>query len=123
MTMGFMALAGVNLRISTVIIFAMCMGVVVDDTIHFLVRFRQERARGNFEEAIDATIRHAGRPVVFTTTMLALGFALLISSDFNGMYDFGRLSTLCILLALASDLLTLPALLILAKRIGTKGSP
>jgi len=111
LTMGIMTLTGLSLRISTVIIFAMCMGVVVDDTIHFLVRFRQERATQPFDQSLDATILHAGRPVVFTTMMLAMGFALLIPSEFNGLRDFGRLSAICISLALIADLFTLPAVL------------
>ena len=111
LTMGIMTLTGLSLRISTVIIFAMCMGVVVDDTIHFLVRFRQERATKPFDASLDATILHAGRPVVFTTMMLAMGFALLIPSEFNGLKDFGRLSAICISLALIADLFTLPAVL------------
>jgi predicted RND superfamily exporter protein len=115
-TMALMAFAGLTLRISTVIIFAMCMGVVVDDTIHFLVRFRQQLKTQDFEAALDATVRHAGRPVIFTTMMLAMGFALLIPSQFNGLRDFGRLSSLCIGLALFADLLTLPAVLMLTKR-------
>jgi hypothetical protein len=115
-TMALMAFAGLTLRISTVIIFAMCMGVVVDDTIHFLVRFRQQLKSQDFEAALDATLRHAGRPVIFTTMMLAMGFALLIPSQFNGLRDFGRLSAVCIGLALFADLLTLPAMLMLTKR-------
>ena len=110
-TMGIMTITGLSLRISTVIIFAMCMGVVVDDTIHFLVRFRQERATQSFDQSLHATILHAGRPVVFTTMMLAMGFALLIPSEFNGLRDFGRLSAICISLALIADLFTLPAVL------------
>ena len=115
-TMGVMTVTGMSLRISTVIIFAMCMGVVVDDTIHFLVRFRQERATQDFDPALHATILHAGRPVVFTTMMLAMGFALLIPSEFNGLKDFGWLSAICIGLALFADLLTLPAVLALNER-------
>ena len=120
LTMGIMTLTGLSLRISTVIIFAMCMGVVVDDTIHFLVRFRQERATKPFDQSLDATILHAGRPVVFTTMMLAMGFSLLIPSEFNGLRDFGRLSAICISLALIADLLTLPAVLATHERWRSK---
>jgi predicted RND superfamily exporter protein len=121
-TMAVMAATGLSLRIATVIIFAMCMGVVVDDTIHFLMRFRQERRRADLPDAIDATIANAGRPVVFTTMMLAFGFSLLITSEFNGLRDFGRLSALTISLALIADLLLLPALLIETNRASEKGS-
>ena len=66
--------------------------------------------------SLHATILHAGRPVVFTTMMLAMGFALLIPSEFNGLKDFGWLSAICIGLALFADLLTLPAVLALNER-------
>ena len=54
--------------------------------------------------------------------MLAMGFSLLITSEFNGMRDFGRLSALCICLALVADLLTLPALLMLGERWRQRGA-
>ena len=116
LTMGIMSITGLSLRISTVIIFAMCMGVVVDDTIHFLVRFRQEQKTQDFDQSLNATILHAGRPVVFTTMMLVMGFSMLIPSEFNGLRDFGNLSAICISLALLADLLTLPAILAVSER-------
>ncbi len=117
LTMAVMVVAGIHLRISTVITFAMCMGIVVDDSIHFLVRWREEQGRStNDEEGMIQTIRFAGRPVIFTTVMLATGFAVLITSTFRGLHDFGVLAVITIALALVADLLILPALLLGAKR-------
>lgn len=120
LTMAIMVIASINLRISTVITFAMCMGIVVDDSIHFLVRWREEMARSESEEeGMIRTIRYAGRPVIFTTTMLAAGFAVLMASTFRGLHDFGLLAVITISLALVSDLLTLPALLAAPKKVRT----
>ncbi|MBF94342.1 MAG: hypothetical protein CMH58_04175 [Myxococcales bacterium] len=113
LTMAVMVLVGIHLRISTVITFAMCMGIVVDDSIHFLVRWREERSRSQGdEEGMLQTIRFAGRPVIFTTVMLGMGFAVLITSTFRGLHDFGVLAVITISLALIADLVILPALLL-----------
>jgi hypothetical protein len=117
LTMAVMVVAGIHLRISTVITFAMCMGIVVDDSIHFLVRWREERGRSSDEEqGMLRTIRFAGRPVIFTTVMLGTGFSVLITSTFRGLHDFGVLAVITIALALIADLLVLPALLLGPRR-------
>jgi len=116
-TMNAMLFMGMGIRITTVITFAVCMGIVVDDTIHFLTRFREEEKRHNTAaEAMAKTLLMAGRPALFTTTMLAFGFALLIPSVFSGLSDFGFFAALCIVCALLADLLTLPALLLWVRK-------
>jgi len=111
-TVGVMGYAGITLRTSTVIIFSISLGLAVDDTIHFLVRFRRERAAGvPLEDAVVETMRGAGRPIVYTSFLLIGGFWILILSSFNAIRDVGILGGVTLISALLADLVVLPALL------------
>jgi predicted RND superfamily exporter protein len=112
MTIGVMGYAGIMLRTSTVIIFSVSLGLAVDDTIHFLVRYRRERAAGRrIEDAVVETMRTTGRPIVYTSLLLIGGFWVLILSSFHATRDVGLLGGVTLLSALMADLIVLPALL------------
>ncbi|MCK5690721.1 MMPL family transporter, partial [Myxococcota bacterium] len=112
MTLGVMGYMGIHLRTSTVVIPSISLGLAVDDTIHFLVRYRRQRAAGLSEsDAIRKTMHLAGRPIVYTSFLLIGGFWILILSDFNSTQDVGLLGGVTLLSALFADLLILPALL------------
>ena len=112
-TMGVMALSGLSLRISTVFIFAMCMGVVVDDTIHFVFRLREELKEhpDDLELAITNAVSDVGHALVTTTFILCIGFSVLIFASMNTVVYFGTLLVFSIWGALLADLLFLPALI------------
>jgi hypothetical protein len=111
-TLGFMGLFGITLRVSTVITFAISLGMAVDDTIHYLARFREELDRsGDYVASMHATFRSAGRAVVLTTSMLIAGFLVFLSSDFRATRDFGLLSSIALTSSLLGSLLFLPAAL------------
>ena len=85
------------------------LGIGVDDTIHFLTRLRLEAGRAEIGEAITRTFAYAGRGIVMTTAILALGFLPLLTSDYFLMRMFGSLLPLCMVVALLADLLLVPA--------------
>ena len=111
-TLGFMGLFGITVRLSTVVIFAICLGMAVDDTIHYLTRFREELARtGDYVLSMYNTLRTAGRAIVLATSIMIAGFLVFVTSRFRATQDFGLLSSIALLSSLLGSLLFLPAAL------------
>jgi predicted RND superfamily exporter protein len=122
--LGFMGVMGIRLRIVVVITFAISFGLAVDNTIHILSRFREERKVGkDVESALHDSLRVVAEAVFFTSALLLLGFSLTLFSGFRATYDFGRLACITILAALLGDLIILPALLRVNRRKGPRGRP
>lgn len=113
---GFMSTVGIPLDPGTVMIGSIALGLVVDDTIHFLVRLRREVRDGHdLEEAIRRAVQIAGRPIIITSLALIAGFLVLTLGSFTPNIDFGLVTATIVLLALTADLLALPAALILIR--------
>ena len=111
-TIGFMGLFGITLRLSTVVIFAVCLGMAVDDTIHYLTRFREELGRtGDYVLSMYTTLRTAGRAIVLTTLIMIAGFLVFLSSGFKATQDFGLLTSVALTSSLLGSLFFLPAAL------------
>jgi predicted RND superfamily exporter protein len=111
-TLGFMGVFGITLRVSTVVAFAICLGMAVDDTIHYLTRFREELERtGDYVGSMYTTLQSAGRAIVLTTSMLIAGFLVFLTSDFNATHDFGLLASVALTASLLGSLIFLPAAL------------
>ncbi len=111
-TAGFMGYAGIDIRPSTAVIFTIAFGIAVDDSIHYLARFRMETLRGlSLDEAVKNTTIHTGRAIVLTSLILLVGFGVLGTSSFESNMLMGLLTCLTILTALAADLIFLPALI------------
>jgi predicted RND superfamily exporter protein len=115
MTLVFMAVAGVNLRVSTIIIFSVSLGIAVNDTIHLLARYKEEIGRGlNREEAVITAVRMVGPGMFIATAILAVGFLVNLVSEFIALKQFGYLASFTMVSALFGDLfLTVPCILIL----------
>jgi len=112
LTGGVMGLFGISLTASTAIVFVISFGIAVDDTIHFLTRYRLERQLGNsVEDAISKTIRGTGKAMIMTSLVLLGGFVILLASDFGGTFSVGLFTALTVVFALLSDFLLLPVLL------------
>ena len=105
------------LRPPTAMTFAVAFGIAVDDTIHYLTRYRMELPahKWNYRMANDKTIMTTGLAMITTTGILVAGFLILVFSNFTPTADFGLLAALTILVALICDLTFLPALLGLVK--------
>ncbi|MFB6375155.1 MAG: RND family transporter, partial [Bradymonadaceae bacterium] len=119
-TLGYMGLQKIDLNSTTVIIFAIGLGIAVDDTIHVLARFREEmRARdADVREALLQTYFGAGRAIVMTSLLLLVGLAVLLFSNFIPTRQFGTLTSITIAAAILGDLVLLPPLLLLMYRDG-----
>ena len=100
-----------DLDSDTLVVLMMAIGIGVDDTIHFLTRLRTESLRSeSHSEAISRTFSFAGRAIVMTTVILALGFAPLAMSSYYSMAILGTLLPLALVVAMLADLFLVPAL-------------
>ncbi|MDQ7088481.1 MAG: hypothetical protein Q9Q13_11770 [Acidobacteriota bacterium] len=111
---GAMALADRPVSVATAMIASVMLGLVVDDTLHFLVRYARAERRGlDPAAAVSEAMRTAGAPIVFTSLVLSAGFAVpLFFGTLVTTREFGALAVATILLALVADLLLLPAVLL-----------
>lgn len=113
MLAAVMGFSGIDLRVSTAIIFTISFGIAVDDTIHFMSKFKLELNKGkSVLYALKRTYLSTGRAIILTTLILCSGFLLLIFSDFLGTFYIGVLISLTLLFALIADLLILPILIL-----------
>ena len=115
-TLGTLGLMGADLQTSNVVSFTVAVGLAVDDTIHFIVRYQQERRQHPLGPAITRTFRGAGHAIVLTSLLLVLGFSTLVTSQLTSTRHFGILAAVTMAAALMADLLLLPALLHLGER-------
>jgi predicted RND superfamily exporter protein len=109
---GLMGAFGIDLKVSTSMIFTISFGIAVDDTIHFISRLRIELSRGlTMSQAIRQTFLTTGKAIVLTTIVLSGGFLTLVFSEFLGTFYLGLLVGLTLIFAVIGDLILLPALL------------
>ena len=94
------------------VVACMSLGLVVDDTVHFLIKYQHARKQGDAAQAIRYAFSTVGVAMVLTTVILVIGFAILIASPFSPTWGMGALLALTIALALLLDLMLLPALLV-----------
>tara|TARA_R110000744_G_scaffold116932_4_gene218612 strand:- start:16594 stop:19020 length:2427 start_codon:yes stop_codon:yes gene_type:complete len=111
--LGVMGWLGIALDLMTITISAIAMGIAVDDTIHFVHRYLEELNRENSDGdiAVKKTFKSVGYALIYTTTIIAVGFSLLSFSDFVPSILFGLLTSLAMLLAFITDTTLLPVLL------------
>ncbi len=115
-TAGVMGYFGIDIKPSTAVIFTIAFGIAVDDSIHFLSRFRIETLRGlSLEDALKVTTERTGRAIILTSAILLVGFGVLGTSDFHSTMLLGLLTCLTIFVAIVADLFFLPSLIYLLK--------
>ncbi len=118
---GVMGLMGIELKTSTSIIFTIAFGIAVDDTIHFLGKYKFELMKGKGKlYALKRSYMTTGKAMILTTLILCAGFLLLIFSSFLGTFYMGILLCLTLFVALVADLTLLPVLLLLFYNPKTK---
>ena len=109
---GMMGWFGIELSMATSLIASIAIGLAVDDTIHYLVRYNREfKTDLDEERAIRDTLRHVGRPICFTTVTICVGFSILLFSSFKPTAIFGVMMVVTSLSALVGDLILLPSLI------------
>ncbi|MCV9387933.1 efflux RND transporter permease subunit [Reichenbachiella ulvae] len=113
-TGGMMGLAGIPLKPSTALIFSIAFGISVDDSIHFLAKYRQELFANNFfvPVAVSKSIRETGASMIYTSIILFFGFVIFAASEFGGTVALGTLTSTTLLMAMLTNLTLLPALLL-----------
>ena len=117
LVVGLMGWIGITIDIGVAIAGAIIIGVAVDDTIHFLVKYFDARKRGlNMEDTFDEVLKYAGKAILFTTIILSVAFSLFAFSDFSPNQNFGIVTAFALVIAFVVDLLLLPALLSLADK-------
>ena len=110
---GLMGLLGIPLSVATSLIASVAIGLAVDDTIHYLVRYNSEFKKDlDKDRAMRETILAVGRPIVFTSLTIGIGFSVLLFSHFQPTAIFGLLMVITTVSALAGDLILLPALML-----------
>ena len=122
-TAGLMGFFGIPIKPSTILIFSIAFGISVDDTIHFLAKYRQElkHHKWNIRESVHLALRETGVSMIYTSIILFFGFGVFTVSSFGGTVALGILVSVTLLFAMLADLVLLPSLLLsLDKALTTK---
>ena len=118
-TLGLMGALQINLDFITLLIACIAIGIAVDDTIHFLVRFKREfEKHGTYEMASRKTLQSSGRAMLFTTLILCGGFLMFLPSKMVSIALFGGLVAFTVFMALVADFVIMPAILELTRPLG-----
>ena len=123
MTVALMGYFGIPLKPSTILIFSIALGISVDNTIHYLARYRMELKINNFNIKISVinALRETANSMIYSSIVLFLGFSVFMLSSFGGTQSLGKLISFTLLAAMLSNLILLPSLLLtLDKRLTTK---
>lgn len=112
-TAGIMGFAGIPLKPSTALIFSIVFGISVDDSIHFLAKYRQELFANRFfvPVAVSKSVRETGASMMYTSIILFAGFVIFAGSGFGGTVALGILTSVTLLIAMFTNLILLPSLL------------
>jgi len=116
-TAGMMGFLGIPLKPSTILVFSIAFGISVDDTIHFLAKYRQELIESNWkiQRSVYAALRETGVSMFYTSIVLFFGFSVFMISNFGGTVALGGLISMTLLFAMLANLVLLPSLLISLK--------
>ncbi len=117
-TAGLMGYLGVPIKPSTILVFSIAFGISVDDTIHFLAKYRQELQANNWKIKISVygALKETGVSMFYTSIVLFFGFSVFTISSFGGTVALGALVSATLLFAMLSNLLLLPSLLLSLER-------
>lgn len=117
-TAGIMGWFGIPLKPSTLLIFSIALGITVDNTIHFLAHYRHEikLKKWDLKDCVAISIRETGLSIIYTSVILFFGFIVFVFSDFGGTQALGYLSAITYFVALFTNLILLPALLLSYER-------
>lgn len=117
-TAGLMGFLGVPIKPSTILVFSIAFGISVDDTIHFLAKYRQELQANHWKirKSVYAALRETGVSMFYTSIVLFFGFSVFTISSFGGTVALGALVSITLLFAMLSNLLLLPSLLLSLER-------
>ncbi|WP_299164340.1 MMPL family transporter [uncultured Eudoraea sp.] len=117
-TAGIMGFVGVPIKPSTILVFSIAFGISVDDTIHFLAKYRQELTANHWriQKSVYAALRETGVSMFYTSIVLFFGFSVFTISSFGGTVALGALVSATLLFAMLANLILLPSLLLSLER-------
>jgi len=117
-TAGIMGFIGVPIKPSTILIFSIAFGISVDDTIHFLAKYRQELVQNNWQikKSVYAALKETGVSMFYTSIVLFFGFSVFMISNYGGTKALGGLISATLLFAMLANLVLLPCLLLSLER-------
>jgi len=117
-TAGLMGFLGVPIKPSTILVFSIAFGISVDDTIHFLAKYRQELMVNNWKikRSVYAALKETGVSMFYTSIVLFFGFSVFTISSFGGTVALGALVSATLMFAMLANLLLLPSLLLSLER-------
>ena len=117
-TAGMMGYPGIAIKPSTILVFSIALGIAVDDAIHYLSKYRQELklTNHNIHRSVILALREAGVSMMYTSIVLFCGFSLFVFSDFGGTQALGLLVSFTLLVAMFTNLIILPSLLLSFER-------
>ncbi len=113
-TAGIMGYFGISLKPSTILIFSIAFGIASDQTIYFLTKYKQELLEENLSipDTVSLTLKETGVSMIYTAVILFFGFGIFAASSFGGTVSLGILVSITLLMALVSNLILLPSLLL-----------
>ena len=121
--LGFMGLKSIPLDLMTITIAAISVGIAVDNTIHYIIRFKREFTQNkNYSRTVEICHGSIGKAMYYTSSIIVIGFSILSLSNFIPTIYFGLLTGLAMLAALLASLTLLPALLIIFKPLGKENN-
>ena len=117
-TAGIMGYFGIPIKPSTILVFSIAFGISVDDTVHFLAKYRQELQANNWKikTSVYGALRETGVSMFYTSIVLFFGFSVFTISSFGGTVALGALVSITLLFAMLSNLILLPSLLLSLER-------
>lgn len=118
MTAGMMGWLGIPIKPSTILVFSIAFGISVDDTIHFLAKYRQELKANHWKinKSVYSSLRETAVSMFYTSIVLFFGFSVFMISSFGGTVALGGLVSATLLFAMLANLLLLPSLLLSLER-------
>ena len=124
MTAALMGYFHIPIKPSTILVFSIAFGISVDDTIHYLAKYRQELSETNWSlrAAVVLALKETGVSMIYTSIILFFGFGIFSASQFGGTVALGLLVAVTLLIALFSNLILLPALLLTLEKSITNQS-
>ena len=124
LTGALMGYFNISIKPSTILVFSIAFGISIDDTIHFLAKYRQELKANhwNIRLAVISALKETGVSMFYTSIVLFFGFSIFIASDFGGTVALGLLVSVTLLFAMTANLLLLPSLILSLERMITTRS-
>ena len=125
LTAGMMGFLGIAIKPSTILVFSVAFGISVDDTIHYLVKYRQELKANqwNIKKSVYSALRETGVSMFYTSIVLFFGFSVFMISSYGGTVALGGLVSATLLFAMLANLILLPSLLLsLEKQIANENT-